>query len=80
MGWLEKYFQDGKIVLAGDFFHTKASKISADFGIVEIPHYLGTIEESLAKVIHIESSRLLKGITRLCLEEKICIRRGITVT
>jgi hypothetical protein len=53
MGWLEKYFQDGKIVLAGDFFHTKASKISADFGIVEIPHYLGTIEESLAKVIHI---------------------------
>jgi len=50
MGWLEKYFQDGKIVLAGDFFHTKASKISSEFGIVEIPHYLAAIEESLAKV------------------------------
>jgi len=47
---IEKYFNDGKILLAGDFFHTKASKVGSEIGIVEIPYFLSIIEESLAKV------------------------------
>ncbi len=47
---IQKYFNDGKVVLAGDFFHTKASKIGSEIGIVEVPYFLAVIEESLSKV------------------------------
>jgi hypothetical protein len=50
LGTIQKYFNDGKILLAGDFFHTKASKVGSETGVVEVPYYLSIIEESLAKV------------------------------
>jgi len=50
LGLVEKYLKDEKVLLAGDFFHTKAAKLSAELGIVEIPYYFALIEEALAKV------------------------------
>jgi hypothetical protein len=47
---IEKYFNDGKIILGGDFFHTKAAKICSSIGVVEMPYFLAVIEECLAKV------------------------------
>jgi len=45
----DKYFEDKKVILAGDFFHTKAAKISSEIGLLEIPYYLAIAEEALAK-------------------------------
>jgi len=45
-----KDINPAKFVLAGDFFHSKASKMSSLIGDIPIPYYLSTIEEELAKV------------------------------
>ena len=47
---VDKYINDAKILLAGDFFHTKASKLSSEIGIAELPYYLAVLEECLSKV------------------------------
>ncbi len=50
LGMVDKYLKDDKVVLAGDFFHTKAARLSSEFGISEIPYYIAIIEETQAKV------------------------------
>jgi hypothetical protein len=42
--------KSGKLVLAGDFFHTKASLLSSNLAGYSIPYYLSVIEEESAKV------------------------------
>lgn len=50
LGIVDKYFEDDKLLLAGDFFHTKTAKMSAEFGLVEIPYYVAVVIEAIAKV------------------------------
>lgn len=39
-----------KLVLGGDFFHVKASYLSANIAKISIPYYLSCIEEECVKV------------------------------
>jgi len=50
LGIVDKYFEDDKLLLAGDFFHTKTARMSAEFGIVEIPYYVAVVIEAISKV------------------------------
>ena len=51
LGIVDKYLEDDKVLLAGDFFHTKTAKMSAEFGIVEISYYVAVVIEAVSKVV-----------------------------
>jgi len=51
LGIVDKYLRDDRVLLAGDFFHTKTARMSAEFGIVEIPYYVAVVIEAVSKAV-----------------------------